>query len=101
MHLNQTAAGFLQKYSVQVAKSFGVEDASHKFAISDPMETKLRAALLESVEFLRMITTMQVDQIKGQVVIRTRRWRPYLRIGWNRFVLSNNMGAVIYMGQCR
>ena len=68
MHLNQTAAGFLQKYSVQVAKSFGVEDASHKFAISDPMETKLRAALLESVEFLRMITTMQVDQIKGQVV---------------------------------
>jgi len=68
MHLNQTAAGFLQKYSVQVAKSFGVEDASHKFAISDPMETKLRAALLESVEFLRMITTMQVNQIKGQVV---------------------------------
>ncbi|MCK8124644.1 phage major capsid protein, P2 family [Pseudoalteromonas sp. 2CM39R] len=68
MHLNQTAAGFLQKYSVQVAKTFGVEDASHKFAISDPMETKLRAALLESVEFLRMITTMQVDQIKGQVV---------------------------------
>jgi len=68
MHLNQTAAGFLQKYSTQVAKSFGVEDASHKFAISDPMETKLRAALLESVEFLRMITTMQVDQIKGQVV---------------------------------
>ena len=68
MHLNQTAAGFLQKYSVQVAKSFGVEDASHKFAISDPMETKLRAALLESVEFLRMITTMRVDQIKGQVV---------------------------------
>ncbi|PLT27051.1 phage major capsid protein, P2 family [Pseudoalteromonas sp. MelDa3] len=68
MHLNQTAAGFLKTYSVQVAKSFGVEDASHKFAISDPMETKLRAALLESVEFLRMITTMQVDQIKGQVV---------------------------------
>jgi len=68
MHLNQTAAGFLKTYSTQVAKSFGVEDASHKFAISDPMETKLRAALLESVEFLRMITTMQVDQIKGQVV---------------------------------
>ncbi|WP_193051100.1 phage major capsid protein, P2 family [Pseudoalteromonas undina] len=68
MHLNQTAAGFLKTYSTQVAKSFGVEDASHKFAISDPMETKLRAALLESVEFLRMITTMPVDQIKGQVV---------------------------------
>ncbi len=68
MHLNQTAAGFLQKYSVNLAKSFGVEDASHKFAISDPMETKLRAALLESVEFLRMVTTMPVDQIKGQVV---------------------------------
>ena len=68
MHLNQTAAGFLKTYSVQVAKSFGVEDASHKFAISDPMETKLRAALLESVEFLRMFTTMPVDQIKGPVV---------------------------------
>ena len=68
MHLNQTAAGFIKTYSTQLAKTFGVEDASHKFAISDPMETKLRAALLESVEFLRMITTMQVDQIKGQVV---------------------------------
>ncbi|WP_350603810.1 phage major capsid protein, P2 family [Pseudoalteromonas sp. SMN1298-MNA-CIBAN-0114] len=68
MHLNQTAAGFIKTYSTQLAKTFGVEDASHKFAISDPMETKLRAALLESVEFLRMITTMPVDQIKGQVV---------------------------------
>jgi P2 family phage major capsid protein len=68
MHLNQTAAGFIKTYSTQLAKTFGVGDASHKFAISDPMETKLRAALLESVEFLRMITTMQVDQIKGQVV---------------------------------
>ena len=32
------------------------------------METKLRAAIIDSVEFLGMITTATVDQIKGQVV---------------------------------
>ncbi|MEH6729713.1 MAG: phage major capsid protein, P2 family [Pseudoalteromonas distincta] len=68
MQLNQTAAGFLKHYSTQLAKAFGVEDVTKQFAVTAPMETKLRSALLESVEFLRMITTMPVDQLSGQVV---------------------------------
>lgn len=68
MQLNQIAAGFLKQYSTQLAKTFGVEDVTKQFAVTAPMETKLRSALLESVEFLRMITTMPVDQLSGQVV---------------------------------
>ncbi|ALS32759.1 hypothetical protein PTRA_a1563 [Pseudoalteromonas translucida KMM 520] len=68
MHLNQIAAGFLKQYSTQLAKTFGVEDVTKQFAVTAPMETKLRSALLESVEFLRMISTMPVDQLSGQVV---------------------------------
>ncbi|ASM53776.1 hypothetical protein PNIG_a1645 [Pseudoalteromonas nigrifaciens] len=68
MQLNQIAAGFLKTYSTQLAKTFGVEDVTKQFAVTAPMETKLRSALLESVEFLRMISTMPVDQLSGQVV---------------------------------
>jgi P2 family phage major capsid protein len=68
MQLNQLATANLQEFSTQLAVAYGVTSSSNKFAVSAPMETKLRAALLDSVEFLKMITTMPVDQIKGQVV---------------------------------
>ncbi|QYK02436.1 phage major capsid protein, P2 family [Shewanella psychrotolerans] len=68
MQLNQTARGFLARYNTAMATAYGVEDATQQFAVTNPMETKLRASLLESVEFLGMISTMQVDQLKGQVV---------------------------------
>lgn len=68
MNLNPQATTFLQEFSVQLAKAYGVENVNKMFNISAPMETKLKAALLESVEFLSLITTMEVDQIKGQVV---------------------------------
>jgi len=68
MQLNQIARANLQEFSSQLALAYGVDAVERQFAVSAPMETKLRAALLESVEFLSMITTMPVDQIKGQVV---------------------------------
>lgn len=68
MNLNPQATTFLQEFAAQLAKSYGVEQVNKQFNISAPQETKLKAALLESVEFLGMITTMEVDQLKGQVV---------------------------------
>ncbi|MDE9556219.1 phage major capsid protein, P2 family [Xenorhabdus bovienii] len=68
MQLNQRARAFLQQYSAGLAKSYGVEDTARYFALSDPKETALRSALLESVEFLSMITCADVDHLSGQVV---------------------------------
>ena len=51
-----------------MAPTWRVDDVQHQFSVTGPMETKLKAALLDSVEFLSLITTMDVDQIKGQVV---------------------------------
>ena len=68
MQLTQIARECLNQYSTQLGKSYGTPDVSHMFAIQGPQETRLKAALLESVEFLNMITNADVDQIKGQVV---------------------------------
>jgi P2 family phage major capsid protein len=68
MQLNTQATAFLQEFATQLAKSYGVQVVNEQFNITGPQETKLKAALLESVEFLSLITTMEVDQIKGQVV---------------------------------
>jgi P2 family phage major capsid protein len=51
-----------------MAKNYDTLDASKQFSVTGPMEIKLKKALLDSVEFLSMITMMDVDQIKGQVV---------------------------------
>ncbi len=68
MQLNTQASTFLQEFALQLSKAYGVETVNKQFNITGPQETKLKAALLESVEFLSLITTMEVDQIKGQVV---------------------------------
>ncbi|PHM64450.1 major capsid protein [Xenorhabdus stockiae] len=70
MQLNQRARAFLQKYTAGLAESYGVEieDTSRYFSLTDPKETALRTALLESVDFLNMITCADVDQLSGQVV---------------------------------
>lgn len=68
MNLTALARKCAEAYATKMAKTYGVDSVASQFAISSPMETKLRAAMLESVEFLGMITTMDVDQIKGQVV---------------------------------
>jgi len=68
MNLNQTAKKYLSQFSVQLGKAYQVDNVGEQFAIVGPMEIKLRNSLLESVEFLGMITCMDVDQIKGQVI---------------------------------
>ncbi|ETS32979.1 phage major capsid protein, P2 family [Photorhabdus temperata] len=68
MQLNHRARTFLQKYTAGLAQAYGVEDTSRYFALTDPKETVLRSALLESVEFLSMITCADVDHLSGQVV---------------------------------
>ncbi len=65
MHLNNRARELLDKYSAGMAQQFGARDTSRYFALNDPQENALRLALLESVEFLNMITCLDVDQLSG------------------------------------
>ncbi|BBQ26166.1 hypothetical protein WP2W18C05_23820 [Aeromonas sp. WP2-W18-CRE-05] len=60
----------LEQYSNALAKAYGipVNALAKQFSVTGPVETGLRAALLASVEFLGLITCLDVDQIKGQVV---------------------------------
>ncbi len=39
-----------------------------QFSVSAPMETVLRSAILESTEFLKLITCLDEGQLTGQVV---------------------------------
>ncbi|WP_429134261.1 phage major capsid protein, P2 family [Aeromonas hydrophila] len=68
--LTQQGADRLHQFSTALAETYGipVNALARQFSISGPVETGLRAAVLESVEFLSLITCMDVDQIKGQVV---------------------------------
>lgn len=63
MHLNNRARDLLDKYSSGMAQQFGARDTSRYFSLNDPQENALRLALLESVEFLNMITCLDVDQL--------------------------------------
>lgn len=65
MHLNNRARDLLDKYSAGMAQQFGARDTSRYFSLNDPQENALRLALLESVEFLNMITCLDVDQLWG------------------------------------
>ena len=73
MHLNNRARDLLDKYSSGMAQQFGARDTSRYFSLNDPQENALRLALLESVEFLNMITCLDVDQLKAGTVIQTER----------------------------
>lgn len=68
MQLNQRAREFLRAYSTGLAAEYGQDTAERYFSLTDPKETALRTALLESVDFLSMITVEDVDQLSGQVV---------------------------------
>jgi len=68
MQLNQRAMDFIDSYMAGLAGHYNVVNPSRAFKLTDPQETSLRAALLESVEFLNMITVADVDQLSGQVV---------------------------------
>ncbi|WP_260953672.1 phage major capsid protein, P2 family [Serratia marcescens] len=68
MFLNQRARELLRAYSIGLAAEYGQDSVERYFSLTDPKETQLRAALLESVDFLSMITVADVDQLSGQVV---------------------------------
>ena len=68
MQLNQRALDFIDAYAAGLAGHYNVANPSRAFKLTDPQETTLRGALLESVEFLGMITVADVDQLSGQVV---------------------------------
>lgn len=78
MHLNNRARDLLDKYSSGMAQQFGARDTSRYFSLNDPQENALRLALLESVEFLNMITCLDVDQLSGRDFCRFLRaaYRP-------------------------
>ncbi|EGQ9177729.1 phage major capsid protein, P2 family [Vibrio alginolyticus] len=66
--LTQSARENMDHFAQQLAKSYGVTSVEQLFNVSPQLETKLRAAISESAEFLKMITVTTVDQIEGQVV---------------------------------
>ena len=66
--LNAVSTAYLAEFSLTVAQAAGVDVPYGTFSITPPMETKLRQAILESHEFLSMISVLPVLQIKGQVV---------------------------------
>lgn len=68
MQLTQKAQELLHNYAAGLAKANGAHDASRYFALSAPVETRLRNSLLQESEFLRLINVMDVDQISGQVI---------------------------------
>lgn len=70
MILNAKARGFLKQFAAGLAEANGLDagEVSNYFSLSDPKETQLRDALLESTEILNWITVEDVDQLSGQVV---------------------------------
>lgn len=68
MQLNHRALEFIDAFSAGLAEHYSVVNPSRAFKLTDPQETSLRGALLESVEFLDWITVADVDQLSGQVV---------------------------------
>ncbi|MEZ8343449.1 phage major capsid protein, P2 family [Vibrio cyclitrophicus] len=68
MQLTQTARALLEQYCAKQCEVFARPNVSEQFSISGPIETALKNKLMESVEFLKLITVEDVDQITGQVV---------------------------------
>ncbi|MGB0894032.1 MAG: phage major capsid protein, P2 family [Parashewanella sp.] len=67
-NLTPVAEACLQAFSTKLAKDYSVPDAAKQFSLTQPQETKIHAAILEKVEFLSMITKMDVDDVIGQVI---------------------------------
>lgn len=68
MQLNRRAEDFINRYAAGLAQSYGVNKSDRYFSLTEPQEISLRQALLESVEFLNLITVADVDQLSGNVV---------------------------------
>lgn len=66
--LNERASQLMNAYCAGLAKANGAVDASKFFTLSNPVETQLRKALMESSSFLKDIFCGDVDQLNGQVL---------------------------------
>jgi P2 family phage major capsid protein len=68
MRLTPEIEAKINKYAAELAKSNGAVNPSRFFSLTPPKETRLRDALLQQSEFLRLVNVMDVDQTTGQVV---------------------------------
>ncbi|MGK0603024.1 phage major capsid protein, P2 family [Yokenella regensburgei] len=97
--LSPQAEGLLYQFTAALAESYGVRDTSKFFAITPPMETMLRQALLEASDFLQLVNVKDVQQTTGQVVSTGKpgiytgrkkggRFQRALGVGGNTYTLS-------------
>ncbi len=64
MQLTPKAEQMLRKFAAGLAKANGQVDTSRYFSLTNPKETQLRNALLQSSEFLRLLpNVLDVDQM--------------------------------------
>ncbi|MEI7278309.1 phage major capsid protein, P2 family [Pectobacterium atrosepticum] len=69
MQLTPKAEALLRKYAAGLATANGQVDTSRFFSLTNPKETQLRSALLQSSEFLSLLpNVLDVNQVTGQVV---------------------------------
>ena len=64
---NETRQIYTQHMNDLVQK-YGVPDVTKEFNVSTPIETQIRKAIQESIEFLKLITMRTTDKLKGQAL---------------------------------
>ena len=67
--LNQNAERYILNYCTNLATAANVANPGKLFSLSNPMEIRLRDAILHSNSFLSQIACFDVDQLKGQVIV--------------------------------
>lgn len=110
----------LNKFCSELAKAYQVEQPAlvKMFSVVGPMETTLRKAILASVEFLGLITCMDVDHPTGQVVQvgvgqlytgrkKGGRFKGEVGVDGNKYELKETdscaslLGHPLHLGKCR
>ncbi len=66
MNLSAIALACIAAYSANISEGYGVTNPSNQFAVTGPMETRLRDAMLDSVEFLKLIYVPMLTKSKAK-----------------------------------
>lgn len=66
--LNKKAEELIHEFTSELAANMGARDTTKFFSITVPVETKLREAMLEKIDFLKLISVLPMSQVVGQVV---------------------------------
>lgn len=69
MATHQEVNRLLNVFTARMAQTYGVEAVNRFFSIAAPWDTKLRDAIMHTIEFLSLINMQKVDQLTGQVVV--------------------------------